>query len=122
MIISGYILFFSIVLNLILEGIGEERLALLITGHKVLGHFVCGLVGMIPNCAASVAITQLYMDGFISVGMLFSGLLAGSGTGLMVLFKVMKSKRTGFKVMGVLLLISLICGFLIDAAAFLTSM
>lgn len=113
-IISAYIFVLSLVLGLIMEQIGQEQLAEILSGHRVLGHFLCGIVGMIPNCATSVAITQLFMDGFITKGMLFSGLLAGSGTGLMVLFKVMEDKRTGVKVTGLLYLVSLICGFLID--------
>lgn len=54
---------------------------------------IAGLVGMIPNCAASVLITQLFLEGILGSGALFSGLLCGAGTGLLVLYRENSSKK-----------------------------
>lgn len=72
---------------------GEDVLAGLILNRPILGPVLAGLVGLIPNCAASVTITQLYISGVISLGAMMSGLLVGAGVGLLVLFRVNPDKR-----------------------------
>lgn len=85
------VFFFVFLISLAIGGgialIGEDTLYGLFSDVPVLGQAVAALVGLIPNCAASVAITQLYLDGIISAGPLFSGLLVSAGMGLLVLFK-----------------------------------
>lgn len=114
LMIALYIFVFSLILGLVMEWIGPEQLALVLQDSPVIGHSICGIVGMIPNCAASVAVTELFMEGVITTGMLFSGLLAGSGTGLLILFKVMDRKKTVIYIAGVLYAVSLVFGLLID--------
>lgn len=113
-VIAAYIFAVSFVLSLGMEWVGPERLTGLLTGQPIIGHLLCGIVGMIPNCAASVVITELYMERIVTVGMLFSGLLAGSGTGLLVLLKVSKRKRSVAGIAGLLYAVSLVFGLLID--------
>ncbi len=81
-----FILLFTIVLNVLVALIGEERLAAFMSGQPLLGPVLAGIVGLIPNCASSVVITQLYLNEFISFGPMMSGLLVGAGAGLLVLF------------------------------------
>ena len=63
---------------------------------------ICGLIGMIPNCAASVLITQLYLKGIIGSGALFAGLLCGAGTGLLVLYRENRSHKMNLVLTGIL--------------------
>ena len=86
--IFGFILLITLIFDLIIHGVGEERLGELLSSVPVLGQMIAGLIGLIPNCAASVVITQLYLEGMISSGCMMSGLLVGAGIGVMVLFRV----------------------------------
>ena len=82
---------FIFVINLILDGlfemIGEDTISRLILNRPILGPAIAGLIGLIPNCAASVIIAELYASGMISAGTLIAGLLVGAGVALLVLFR-----------------------------------
>ncbi len=82
-----FIFIFSLLIGFVIDAVGEDSLEAMVSGAPILGQFLAGLVGLIPNCAASVAITQLYLDGIIGAGAMMSGLLVGAGVGLLVLFK-----------------------------------
>lgn len=97
-----YIMGISIALNLLIGWIGEDALGSLFLNRPVLGELIAALLGMIPNCASSVAITQLYLKGVLSAGAMISGLLAGSGVGLLVLFRVNDDHRENFRILGLL--------------------
>ena len=100
--IAFFILAVTFVLNLMLFYIGEEALADLILNRPVLGPLLAGLVGLIPNCAGSVAITQLYLQGAMGFGAALAGLLAGSGVGLLVLFRTNHDRKENMKILGLL--------------------
>lgn len=85
-----YILVFTIAFNAILHFIGEEALKNVIIGRPVIGSLITGIVGLIPNCAASIIITELAIEGVITTGAMLSGLLVGAGVGLLVLFRANK--------------------------------
>ena len=70
-----------------MESLGEGRVAGFLTGKPVIGTFLAALFGLIPNCASSVLITQLYLDGMLGAGQMMAGLLVGAGVGLLVLFR-----------------------------------
>lgn len=101
-------------INLLIFYIGEEKLAALLLGHTFWQPIVAALVGLIPNCAASVAITQLYLQGAISYGAVVAGLSASGGLGILVLFREQDDKKDIFKVIGLLFAISVISGLLIQ--------
>ena len=94
--------------------IGEENIAKFITAIPVLGPVVSTIIGIIPNCASSIIITQLYLRNMITFGSLIAGLLVNSGIGMLVLFKVNKSKKENFKILAVLSVISMVAGIIID--------
>ena len=100
--ITFFIMVIGFVLNLILHFVGEDALANLILNRPVIGPVLAGIVGLIPNCAASVTITQLYISGVISLGAMMSGLLVGAGVGLLVLFRVNPDKKEILKIVGIL--------------------
>lgn len=83
----------SFVLGLVVHAVGHETVGRLITDVPVLGQMAAGLLGLIPNCASSVLITELYLEGVISGGALLSGLLVSAGTGVLVLFRANRPRR-----------------------------
>lgn len=112
--IFGYILVICLILNVIIGYVGEETLAGVFSGMPVVGEMIAALVGMIPNCASSVVITQLYLDGIIKAGAMMSGLLVNAGVGLMVLFRLNKNRSENLKVLGTLYALGVFWGIVIE--------
>ncbi len=112
--ITIFIMIIGFVLNVVLHFVGEDALANLILNRPVLGPVLAGLVGLIPNCAASVTVTQLYLRGVISLGAMMSGLLVGAGVGLLVLFRVNPDKKENLKIVGILYVIGVLTGCVIN--------
>ena len=108
--ISLFILLVTFVLNLVMFYVGEKALAGLMLNRPVLGPALAGLVGLIPNCAGSVVITQLYLQGAMSLGAAMTGLLTGCGVGLLVLFRVNHNRKENLKVLGLLYGIGVLVG------------
>lgn len=106
----------SLALNLVLFWKGEEVLAGLLLNRPVIGQLLAGMVGLIPNCAASVVITQLYMQGAMSFGAMMSGLLVGAGVGILVLCRVNHNKKENLKIIGLLYGIGVAAGIVIELA------
>lgn len=111
--ITFFILLVTFVLNLVLHFVGEEALAGLILNQPLLGPVLAGIVGLIPNCAGSVVITQLYLQGAMSLGAAMAGLLSGSGIGLLVLFRVNHNKKENLVILVLLYGISVLAGIVI---------
>lgn len=88
--ITLFIFLITLVLNIVIAGIGEEQLASLVQNVPVAGEVVAALVGLIPNCAASVLITELYVQGVIGAGPMMAGLLSSAGLGMLVMFRMNK--------------------------------
>lgn len=109
-----FILLITLILNTMIEVIGEDRLTALLTGNFILSHILAGVIGLIPNCGASVIITELYVGELISLGTLFSGLLTGAGVGLLVLFRTNTDRNENFRIAFLLFLIGVTAGILYD--------
>ena len=86
-----FIFIVTLVINTIIYFIGEENLSHLILNVPVLGPMVAGIVGLIPNCAGSVILTQLFLEGVITFGSMMGGLLVGSGIGILILYRTNKN-------------------------------
>ena len=88
---TARVIFFVFVITLaaglLIRGIGEEAFASFLTARPAAGVFLSALIGLIPNCAASVTITERYLKGFLSGGQMLAGLLVGAGVGLPVLYR-----------------------------------
>lgn len=112
--IFAFILVISFLLNTAVFFVGEDAIAGIILDRPVLGSILSGIVGLIPNCAASVVITQLYVEGVISIGATMSGLLVGAGAGLIVLFKENRDIKENVKIVALLYAIGVTCGIIID--------
>ena len=105
-----YVFIFSFILNLLIGLVGEERLAAFMNSVPVLGEMVSGLVGLIPNCASSVVITELFLDGIIGTGPMLTGLLVNAGIGTMVLIKTNRNVKENIVIVCVLYGIGLVWG------------
>ncbi len=108
-----FILIITVVIDIAIYFIGEERIAGLIEINPILGPVIAGLIGLIPNCASSVILTQLYLENIITASTMISGLLVGAGVGLAVLFKTNKGIKQNIKIVGLLYLIGVISGIII---------
>lgn len=109
-----YIIVVSLILNFAIALIGEETLAALVQGKPALSLFLSALVGMIPNCASSVVLTQLYLGGVLNAGALMAGLLSGSGVGFLVLLRVNDNRRENLRIFALLYAIGVGAGALIQ--------
>ncbi len=108
--ITAYIFIFTFIIGLIIEGIGADKIANIVMDIPFVGELIAGLVGLIPNCAASVVITQLYLKGLIGFGPMMSGLLVGAGVGLFVLFKSNHKIKDNLLIVGLLYSIGVVAG------------
>lgn len=109
-----FLLVFTFLLTLILELYGEENLMALVNSQSLLSIAVVTLLGMIPNCAGSVAVTQLYLEGIIGAGAMMGGLLAGSGVGLLVLYRTNKSRKENLLITVLVYAIGLVTGLAME--------
>lgn len=89
-------------LTLAVEWIGEETLMTLLSSHPAVSIFLSALVGLVPNCASSIMITQLYLDGMLGFGAMMAGLLVGAGVGLIVLYRTNAHLKENLKITGIL--------------------
>lgn len=115
--ITVFILLITFGLNLILHNGGEEVLEGILLNRPILGPVIAAIVGLIPNCAASVLLTQLYLEEILSIGSMMAGLLVGAGVGLLVLFKVNHDRKENLQITGILYLVGIVAGIVIDCLA-----
>ncbi|MBO4395188.1 MAG: arsenic efflux protein [Eubacterium sp.] len=114
--ITVFIFVFSLILGGIIEAIGEETIASMVSSIPVVGELIAGLIGLIPNCAASVVITELYLDGVIGAGPMMSGLLVGAGVGILVLCRLNRGHlRQSIMLIAYLYFVGVFVGSVIDA-------
>ena len=79
-----------------------------------MGEMIAALVGLIPNCASSVVITQLYLDQIIGAGAMMAGLLVNAGVGLLILFRLNKNRKENLKIVGSLYVLGVFWGVVIE--------
>lgn len=107
-----FILILNFVLNCGLSLLGQERIGTLLLAGSWLQPFAAALIGLIPNCAASVMLTQLYLAGAISFGAVLAGLCSGAGIGLAVLLRMNPNRRENIQILATLYLVSAFVGLL----------
>lgn len=112
--ILGFIILVTFALNLVLHNGGEEVLEKVLVNEPVLGPVIAGVIGLIPNCASSVLLTQLYVEGAMGFGTMMAGLLVGAGIGVLVLCKVNRDRKDTAKIVGLLYAIGVSCGIFLQ--------
>lgn len=116
--IAAFVLVITLILNVCLELIGDDALASFVASNKVLSVFASALVGLIPNCAASVLIADLYVEGILGVGAMLAGLLPAAGVGLLVLLRTNRNARENIAIIVLVFAIGVVCGLLVTLLGF----
>ncbi len=109
-----YIFVLSLILNILIEFIGTEKLEMIVSNKPILGALIAGLIGLIPNCASSVVLTECYLSGILNLGMMIGGLLINAGVGLLVLFRVNKNQKENIGIVFGLYFIGVIAGIILQ--------
>ena len=112
--ISAFILAVTLVINALVFFVGEEALGEVVSRIPVLSHLISALIGLIPGCATSVALTTLGLEGIISGGTMMSGLFSGAGVGLIILVRLNRRPKENLIIMALLVGIGFTFGLLFD--------
>ena len=112
--VTVFIFVVSLALTALVEGVGEDVLAGFLTSNPELSIVASAVVGLIPNCAASVVITELYLEGSLGLGACIAGLLVSAGIGLLVLLRTNRRPRENIGIIVLLLAIGIAWGLLIN--------
>ena len=108
----AYVLAVNLFFGFLIGFIGEETFSSFISSNRYLAPLFSTIIGVIPNCASSVVISELFINGHLSFGALLSGLLMNAGLGLMVLLKNKKTIKSAFVILGICFFVSLLFGYL----------
>ncbi len=109
-----FIVMVSFVLNIIMTYLGNEVIQKIFMKDNLLSPFISSLVGLIPNCSASVILTELYINGVISLSSVVAGLLTGSGVALLVLFRSNKNLKENLMILAMVYFIGAFSGLIIE--------
>lgn len=112
--IVSFILIISFILNIGFEYFGEEAISKIFLKNNILSSFISSFIGLIPNCASSVIITELYLNNTITFGSCMAGLLTGSGIGILILFKTNKNIKENIQILFTIYGIGVVSGIIID--------
>lgn len=113
--VTLFIFLISLAFGFVIELVGAEALATLLGIHPVRATLLAALVGMVPNCGASVAITELYLAGTLATGPMLAGLIANGGVGLLVLFRTNESLRENLEIAALVYVVGVVSGLIVGA-------
>lgn len=116
--IFSFILIINFIMNAAIFMLGEDKLSSLLIQNNFIGPVVSSLIGLIPNCASSVIITELFVNGALTFGSTLAGLLSASGIGILVLFKLNKNYKENFKILFLVYIISVVVGVMFNLLNF----
>ena len=109
-----FIFIVSFILTFMIESLGEERMAAVLLKDTFIQPFIAALIGLIPNCAASVMITEAYLGGAITFGSMIAGLTSGAGVGVMYLFRRNHNMKQNLLILALMFLIGAVSGLLLQ--------
>lgn len=106
--VFGFLLLFTVIIDLAVLFIGTNSLSRILLSDSVFQPLLSALIGFIPNCASSVLLTQLYIEGTLTFGSLIAGLCTNAGAGLLILFRDKSKFRENLKILGILYICAVI--------------
>lgn len=112
--ITLFIFIITLIINTIFTLLGDNYLSKILLNNSILSPFITSLIGLIPNCAASVILTELYLNSTISLGALIGGLLTSSGSSLLVLIKNNKNQKENLSIILLLYALGVLTGIIIE--------
>lgn len=112
--ITLFVAVISLAFNLVLAATGSDYLSQTIFRRPLLGEMAAALIGLIPNCSASVVVTQLYLEGAMNLGTMLAGSLSGAGVGMLVLFRVNPQWKQSLGVIALVYAVSVAAGVIIN--------
>ena len=112
--ITLFIFIITLIINTIFTQLGDNYLSKILLNNSILSPFITSLIGLIPNCAASVILTELYLNSTISLGALIGGLLTSSGSSLLVLIKNNKNQKENLSIILLLYALGVLSGIIIE--------
>lgn len=112
--ITVFILIITLILNTGFYYIGEENIKTIFNQNNILTPFLSSAIGLIPNCGASVIITELYLNNILTLAQSIAGLLTNSGVALLVLFRSNKNMKENIKIISILYIIGVISGLILE--------
>ena len=118
--VGVFVLIITLALNALMHYVGADMIEKILVDIPVLSHLIAGVVGLIPNCAVSVALCELAINGLISEGVMLSGLFSGAGVGLLVLIKTNSDPWEDFYVPAILVVAGVIGGVVADLLPFVS--
>lgn len=113
-----FIFIVTLILNILISYVSEEILSNIFMKNSLFAPILASLIGLIPNCASSVVITELYLSNIITMGTCISGLLTNSGVALIILFKTNKNIKENISILAIVYLIGVIFGILLNLITF----
>lgn len=114
--VTAFIFLVTFVFGLVIEGVGEQTIGVLLADHPIRATFIAALVGLIPNCGASVAITELFLEGTLAAGPMIAGLLVSGGVGLLVLWRTNADMKQNAAITAFVYAAGVVVGLLVGAA------
>ncbi len=112
--VGGFVLLITVLINTLVYFVGADKTASVFYGKPIISHLISALLGLIPNCAVSVALTDFFLEGFITAGTMLSGLFSGAGVGLLILFRVNKNHKENLLLVLLLILSGTVFGLFFD--------
>ena len=109
-----FIMIISFILNIIMYYGGEDFISTLLKNNTLIAPFISSLIGLIPNCASSVVLTELYLNDVLTLSSVIAGLLTGSGASILVLFKSNKNLKENLKILSLVYFIGILGGLLVE--------
>lgn len=109
-----YIFILTLVINILVHIVGEDTLKNIMQGASIFEPIIAALIGLIPNCASSVIITELYLSQIITFGSLIAGLLVNAGAGILMLFRINKNIKENIKIVALIYILGMVTGIVIN--------
>ena len=114
--IAIYLFLIILALNAVMELLGQETFSKILLGDTIFQPFLAAVIGFIPNCAASVFLTQLYLNGVLSFPAVIAGLCTGAGAGLLVLLRVNRHKKENITIIALMYIYAVAAGMILFLA------